>query len=130
MPSKQALLATIKFSSDLLLDLVLSFIGYYALVYVLHLSVGAIASVFFQPCWTSHQTATFISWRNDIMTWTVLSLWAVRFVFRWRKHLACPWRYCCKHPAGCPPVAKTSCPPVEMSCKHPALAIPAVSQAN
>ena len=92
MPSKQAFLATIMFSFDLILDLVLSFIGYCAFVYVLQLPVGIIASNFFQPSWTSHQTATFSNWRNDMMTWTVLSLWAVRFVLRWRKHLACPWK--------------------------------------
>ena len=93
IPPKKKFHAIIVSSSDLLLDLVLSFIGYYALVYVLHLSVGAIASVFFQPGSTSHQTATFFKQRNEIMTWSVLSLWAVRFVLRWRKHLACPWRY-------------------------------------
>ena len=92
MRSKQAFLTTIMFSCDLILDLVLSFMGYCALVYVLQLPVGTIASNFFQPSWTSHQTATFSNWRNDIMTWTVLSLWAIRFLLRWRKHLACPWR--------------------------------------
>ena len=86
MPSKATLMSFL----NLLLDLVLSFIGYYTLVYVIYMSTGRIAWIFFSPGWTFHP---FWYWRDDIMMWMILSLWVARFILRWRGHFACAWRY-------------------------------------
>ena len=80
-------------SFELLMDLILSFLGYGVLIYVLSLPVVTIVWVFFQPSWTLHENAIFLAWRDDVTRWIVLSLWVARFVLRWRRHLACAWGY-------------------------------------
>lgn len=87
-PSKQATHAI----KELLLDLILSFIAYYALVHMLYLPVAHILQ---GPGWMTFQhtrsQVTFIRPHDDFVNRIVLSLWAARFLLRWRKHLACMW---------------------------------------
>lgn len=92
-PSKQAIHALMVSLFELLKDLVLSFMGYCALVIALCWLIADIVWAFYSPGWNFHQRNDFMGWRWRIMFWTVLSLWAARFVLRWRKHLACTWGY-------------------------------------
>lgn len=82
MPSKQAIHVAIVSLFELLVDLVLSFIGYCALAYVVHLLIRMIAD------WTFYPWIMFSDRRDEIMRWIVFSLWGARIVLRWRKHLA------------------------------------------
>ena len=91
MPSKQAIHEFMMPLFELLTDLALSFIGYYGLVLAFYLAAGTIAWVFFQAGWTFPQMSILPDWREDIIRWTVFSLWAIRFVLRWRRHVACSW---------------------------------------
>lgn len=64
MPSKQAVHALMVPWSELLMDLVLSFIGYYTLVFALYLPI---TWFFLQPrLSTFDQVILFVEWRNEI----------------------------------------------------------------
>lgn len=109
MPSKRAIHHIMTSLAELLMDLVLSFIGYFSLVYVLYVLVETIAYVSFQDV---SQIMTLIDRRNDIMRLVILSLWAARFVFRWRGHLACILRWLC--PLSPEPYGSCPCCPPPM----------------
>ena len=87
MPSKQAIHVAMMSLLELLVDLVLSFIGYYALAYVICLLIRIIAD------WTFHPWIMISDQRDEVMRWMVIFLWGARFVLRWRRHLAHSWGY-------------------------------------
>ena len=91
MPFNQAIQASMAAMPEPLMDLVLSGIAYFALMQALSLAVGNIAWVLFPADWTLHRISALLDWRNNFIWWMFLSLWAARFVLRWRGHLACAW---------------------------------------
>ena len=93
LPSKQATHAFLTSLFELLLDLLLSFIGYFALATLLDELLRQLALAFFWPGWTYEQKVRFVEWKISV-AWSMLySLWAARFVLRWRGHLCCVGRY-------------------------------------
>ena len=87
MPSKQIICVAMISLFDLLVDLVLSFIGYSALVYALYVLIGMTAN------WTIHPGTMNLNWRDEVMKWMLFSLWGTRFVLRGRRHFACTRGY-------------------------------------
>ncbi len=65
MPSKRAIHVAIVSLFELLVDLVLSFIGYCALAYVIHLLIRMIAD------WTFYPWIMFSDRRDEVMRWIV-----------------------------------------------------------
>lgn len=93
MPSKHAIHASIVLLLELLMDLVLSFIAYFALATLLFLAVDCIIWVFFSPGWTYDQETVFSDRSSHIIWWMPVLLCGLRFILRWRRHLACTWEY-------------------------------------
>lgn len=93
VPSKHAIFASMMSLLELLVDLVLSFIGYFALATVLLFAVDRITWVFFWPGWTHDQQMIYTHWNSYIMWRTPVMLCGARFILRWRKHLVCTWGY-------------------------------------
>ena len=91
MPFKQVVQVSMPAMPEPLMDLVLSGMAYSALMQALSLAVGTIALVLFPADWILHKISVISDWRNEIIWWMFLSLWAARFTLRWRGHLACAW---------------------------------------
>ena len=89
MPFKQTVQVSMPVMPELFMDLVLSGMAYSALMQALSLAVGTIALVLFPADSILHKISVISDWRNEIIWWIFLSLWAARFILRWRGHLAC-----------------------------------------
>ena len=90
MPSKDSIHQTATSLAKLLLDLVLSFTAYWALIYILSTLVETTARLFFPD---TSPTTTLVDRRNEIMRSAVLLLWAARLVLRYRGHTTCFLRW-------------------------------------
>lgn len=70
-------------------DVLLSGIGYIALVTGLYFSVETIAWILSHTGWTFHQTISLSEWRYETILWTSFTLCIARIALRWRGHLPC-----------------------------------------